>query len=269
MATKKSKTKIKIGLPIKNISTATSKLASKNVSDTTAKTVSANTASVPLSLADYQARADYNNAWSAQQAQKQMDFQERMSNTSHQREVKDLLAAGLNPILSANGGASTPSGAMASTDTSTSNAELQLDLQKAQLKQQKVLQELQIGAQIEMNKANIASAQKMAKWTNKLNKELGYAQLKNNAKIANINAGASMYGAQLSSSASRYGSELSSAASKYSSDNSYNSSIGNVKAGPVSFNTGLLSKGYNAIKSYFGSKDWTAKKISNRNKTRG
>lgn len=64
--------------------------------------------------------SEANSAFNAGEAQKNRDWQERLANTAHQREVSDLIAAGLNPVLSVTGGAGavTPSGATASADTS-------------------------------------------------------------------------------------------------------------------------------------------------------
>lgn len=58
-----------------------------------------------------EASARQAQAASAAEAQKNRDWQEHMSNTSYQRGIADMKAAGLSPMLAySQGGASTPSG---------------------------------------------------------------------------------------------------------------------------------------------------------------
>lgn len=67
-----------------------------------------------LGIGSQRRQQEYNSA----EAQKQRDFEERMSNTSYQRAIEDIKNAGLNPsMLYASGGqgASTPNAASASS----------------------------------------------------------------------------------------------------------------------------------------------------------
>lgn len=103
-----------------------------------------------------------NNA-NVESAKKQMEFQERMSSTAHQREVKDLIAAGLNPVLSANNGASSPMGAYANVDSSPISAKFARQNLNKELENARLITAMQndnamaiamrqIGAQLELGK---------------------------------------------------------------------------------------------------------------------
>ncbi len=196
-----------------------------------------------------------NNAWSEAQAQKQMEFQreanqtamdfnsaeaaknrdwqEYMSNTAHQREIRDMIAAGINPILSVNGGhgASVGSGATASGvtsqgakgDTDMSMNTALVSLLNNVLTQKNQMDIANINAQTQLAVADKYNA--MSEFVARLQNELGYANLDlsrylgelsslTSTNIAGINSSAMKYSADASASAYRYATDVQSRTSQ-------------------------------------------------------
>jgi len=89
-------------------------------------------------------------------------WQETMSNSAHQREVKDLAAAGLNPILSGTGGAgaSSPGGSTAQTFKDDTKGYFQSNAMQLKFKPELELMQAQAEQANSAADLNRASAEK-------------------------------------------------------------------------------------------------------------
>lgn len=183
------------------------------------RTASENTAKSAQLAAEQRDWQERQNAlamqFNAQEAAKSRSWQEYMSNTAHQREIKDLKAAGLNPVLSAMGGngAAVTSGATASGVTSA-GAKGEVDT-SANAALVQVLGSI-LSAQTQLQTANVNARTQEAV----ADKYTAMEKL-----VAQIGADASKYSAQLGYAGSKYNANMHYSLGKYQTDKGFENQV--------------------------------------------